>query len=106
MRDPDGTITQAESGTTTIDPASGPVDPDVAWNVGSVTKTFVAVVVLQLAEEGRIDLDAGIEQYLPDLPGADRITPVSCSSTPAGSNEYIDEPAVRADRSAVDARRS
>src|SRR5436190_1635498 len=52
LRDPDGTVTQAESGTATIDPASGPVDPDLAWNVGSVTKTFVAVVVLQLAEEG------------------------------------------------------
>jgi D-alanyl-D-alanine carboxypeptidase len=75
LRDRDGTITEATAGTPTVDPASGPVDPDVAWGVGSVTKTFVAVVVLQLAQEGRIDLDAGIQQYLPTLPGADRITP-------------------------------
>ncbi|MER5319368.1 serine hydrolase domain-containing protein [Streptosporangium roseum] len=35
--------------------------------IGSNTKTFVAVVVLQLADEGRIDLDAPVEKYLPGL---------------------------------------
>ena len=59
LLDRDGTITEVAAGTPTVDPASGPVDPDVAWNIGSATKIFVAVVALQLAEEGRIDLDAG-----------------------------------------------
>ncbi len=101
VRQPDGTITEAVGGTTSVDPASGPVDPDVAWNVGSVTKTFVAVVVLQLAEEGRIDLDAGIEQYLPNLAGADRITPRQLLQHTSGLNEYIDDPVVRADTERV-----
>ncbi|MBF6100216.1 beta-lactamase family protein [Nocardia cyriacigeorgica] len=35
--------------------------------IGSVTKTFVATVVLQLAAEGAVDLDAPIERYLPDV---------------------------------------
>ncbi|GAA4181965.1 serine hydrolase domain-containing protein [Streptosporangium oxazolinicum] len=35
--------------------------------VGSNTKMFVAVVVLQLAGEGKIDLDASVEEYLPGL---------------------------------------
>ena len=43
VRDADGTITEASGGTPTLDPASGPVDPDVPWNIGSATKTFVAI---------------------------------------------------------------
>ena len=33
--------------------------------MGSLAKSFVAVVALQLAEEGKLDLDAAIETYLP-----------------------------------------
>jgi D-alanyl-D-alanine carboxypeptidase len=94
LRESDGTITEVADGTTTVDPASAPVDLDVAWNVGSVTKTFVAVVVLQLADEGRIDLDAGIGQYVPDLAGADRITPRELLQHTSGLGEYNDQPAV------------
>jgi D-alanyl-D-alanine carboxypeptidase len=91
LRDADGTITEVSAGTPTLDPASGPVDPDVPWNIGSATKAFVAVVVLQLAEEGRIDLDAGIDAYLPDLAGAEQITPRMLLNHTSGLNEYLDE---------------
>jgi D-alanyl-D-alanine carboxypeptidase len=69
----------------------------VPWGIGSVTKTFVAVVVLQLAEEGRIDLDAGIGAYVPDLAGADRITPRELLQHTSGLNEYLNDPAVQTD---------
>jgi D-alanyl-D-alanine carboxypeptidase len=42
-----------------------PVDGEV--RVGSNTKTYTAVVVLQLVEEGLVDLDSAIETYLPGL---------------------------------------
>ncbi|MER6503201.1 serine hydrolase domain-containing protein [Streptomyces sp. NPDC001455] len=35
--------------------------------IGSVTKTFTATVVVQLADEGRIGLDDPVERYLPGL---------------------------------------
>ncbi|GGV00029.1 serine hydrolase [Actinomadura cremea] len=35
------------------------------WRIGSVTKTFTATVVLLLAEEGLVELDAPVERYLP-----------------------------------------
>lgn len=35
--------------------------------IGSNTKTFTAVVLLQLVGEGRIDLDAPVEKYLPGV---------------------------------------
>jgi D-alanyl-D-alanine carboxypeptidase len=97
LLDRDGSTTEVTAGTRTIDPASAPVDPDVAWNIGSVTKTFVAVVVLQLAEEGAIDLDAGIDGLLPDLAGADRITPRQLLQHTSGLGEYLDQPAVVSD---------
>jgi D-alanyl-D-alanine carboxypeptidase len=45
--------------------AEVPVDGEV--RVGSNTKTYTAVVVLQLVEEGLVDLDSPIETYLPGL---------------------------------------
>jgi D-alanyl-D-alanine carboxypeptidase len=98
LLDADGAITEATAGTQTTDPASAPVDLDTTWNIGSLTKTMVAVVVLQLAEEGRIDLDAGIAQYAPDVEGSDRITPRQLLQHTSGLNEYNNQPAVLADR--------
>ncbi|GAA1535881.1 serine hydrolase domain-containing protein [Dactylosporangium maewongense] len=44
-----------------------PVPRNGHVRIGSNTKTFTAVVVLQLAGEGRIDLDAAVERYLPGV---------------------------------------
>ncbi len=44
-----------------------PVDPRSRFRIGSITKTFTATVVLQLAGEGWIDLDAPVERYLPGV---------------------------------------
>src|SRR5262245_64485329 len=38
-----------------------------AFRVGSITKTFVATVVLQLAAEGTLGLDDTVERWLPGL---------------------------------------
>jgi len=44
-----------------------PLAPDDALVIGSVTKTFVSAVVLQLVEAGRIRLDDPARSYLPRL---------------------------------------
>ncbi|MGH3244109.1 MAG: serine hydrolase domain-containing protein [Spirillospora sp.] len=44
-----------------------PIPKDAYWRVGSITKPFVATVVLQLVGEGEIDLDAPVDRYLPGL---------------------------------------
>ncbi|MFD7014374.1 serine hydrolase domain-containing protein [Streptomyces sp. NPDC059928] len=50
------------------DLASGtPADPDGRFRAGSVTKVFTAAMVLQLASEGRVDLNRPARTYLPDL---------------------------------------
>ncbi len=94
LRERDGSVTEVKAGTRTTDPASPPVEQDVPWNIGSDTKTFVAVVVLQLAEEGRLDLDGGVDDYFPDLAGARRITVRQLLQHTSGLNDYKEQPTV------------
>jgi D-alanyl-D-alanine carboxypeptidase len=44
-----------------------PVTGDSRWRIGSVTKTYVATVVLQLVAEHRVALDAPVDRYLPGV---------------------------------------
>jgi D-alanyl-D-alanine carboxypeptidase len=97
LRTRDGSTVMATSGTRSVAPESAEVDPSVAWNIGSVTKMFVAVVVLQLAEADALDLDSGIHQYLPELSGSERITPRQLLQHTSGLGEYLDQPAVLTD---------
>ncbi|MGW1512645.1 serine hydrolase domain-containing protein [Streptomyces sp. NPDC002394] len=46
---------------------NAPADPAARFRAGSVTKVFTAATVLQLAAEGRIDLDRTARSYLPEL---------------------------------------
>ena len=47
---------------------------DHQFHIASVSKSFVAVSILQLVEEGKLSLDQTIESYFPDMPHADQIT--------------------------------
>ncbi|EDP69763.1 beta-lactamase [Flavobacteriales bacterium ALC-1] len=47
-----------------------PNAPNTKHRLGSITKQFTGMLILQLAEEGKIDLQAPITKYLPDYPKA------------------------------------
>jgi D-alanyl-D-alanine carboxypeptidase len=47
--------------------AGRPAGPGDAVRIGSISKTFIAVVVLQLAAEHKISLDEPVQRYLPGL---------------------------------------
>lgn len=44
------------------------------FRIGSITKTFTAVLILKAIEQGRLTLDQTIEQFFPDIPYADKIS--------------------------------
>ena len=44
-----------------------PATAETVYRVGSVSKLFTDIAVMQLVEEGKIDLDAPVQQYLPDF---------------------------------------
>lgn len=43
-----------------------PINDETLFQVGSITKTFTAVLILQLAEEGRLNLEDSITKFLPE----------------------------------------
>lgn len=45
-----------------------PITPATKFRIGSITKQFTAMAVMQLVEQGEIDLEASIVEYLPDYP--------------------------------------
>ena len=45
-----------------------PVSDSTVFEIGSISKQFVAAAVMLLVEEGRLGLDESIHQHLPELP--------------------------------------
>ncbi|WP_285500883.1 serine hydrolase domain-containing protein [Actinokineospora sp. NBRC 105648] len=64
------------------------------FRIASVTKTFVATVVLQLVGEGRIRLTDTVERWLPGaVPGGDRITLRQLLNQTSGLFDYTEDQA-------------
>lgn len=42
--------------------------PKHVYRIGSITKTFTAVCVMQLRDAGQVDLDAQLRTYIPEVP--------------------------------------
>ncbi|UIJ33712.1 serine hydrolase [Allobranchiibius sp. GilTou73] len=45
--------------------------PDSVFQIGSITKVWTATLVMQLVEQGEVELDAPVRRYLPDFRVAD-----------------------------------
>jgi CubicO group peptidase (beta-lactamase class C family) len=65
-----------------------PVTPDTRFAIGSVSKQFVAVSILKLAEEGKLSLDDPLARYLPTLPNAPKITVRMLLNQTSGLHNY------------------
>jgi len=91
VRDGDGTSTTVRG----IAAGDRPLRASDRFRVGSVTKTFVAVVVLQLVADGRVGLGDTVERWLPGLvPGGDEITVRQLLSHTSGLYDYVEDPRV------------
>jgi len=51
-----------------------PMQTTDIFRIGSITKTFVATVVLTMVDDGLLSLDDELSEYYPDFPKADEIT--------------------------------
>ncbi|MBD1584634.1 serine hydrolase domain-containing protein [Pseudoalteromonas sp. S16_S37] len=74
-----------------------PLQPDHLFRIASNTKSFVATLTLMLAQEGRINLDEPIEQYLSNeissqLPNMDTITIRHLLKHTSGLYDYLSTP--------------
>lgn len=66
-----------------------PVTPKTLFRIGSISKPLTAAGLMLLVEQGRIDLDADIHQYVPDYPDkGERITTRELAGHLAGIRHY------------------
>ncbi|HET9224589.1 MAG TPA: serine hydrolase, partial [Roseiflexaceae bacterium] len=69
-----------------------PMEPTTNVRIASISKIFTAVVVLQLVEEGTIQLDQPISKWLPDLvPNGDRLTVHNLLQHTTGLYDYLED---------------
>jgi D-alanyl-D-alanine carboxypeptidase len=54
-----------------------PVAPETLFEIGSISKSFVAIATLQLAEEGKLDLYTPVTDYLPWLKIDSQYAPIT-----------------------------
>jgi CubicO group peptidase (beta-lactamase class C family) len=66
----DGQLVAAAAGVTNIT-TGVEMTTDTVMHIGSITKTINTTLLMQLVDEGRVELDAPLLQYLPDFRVAD-----------------------------------
>ena len=49
-----------------------PVTADTLFQTGSISKTFTGTILMQLAEQGKVDLDAPVRKYIKDFKLSDK----------------------------------
>lgn len=85
-------------GVTGIGPASAPADRKTVYRIGSITKQFTALMLLQLVQQGKVRLSDPVEKYLPEIdriqgqiPFAAPITLVQLATHTAGLSREPDD---------------
>jgi D-alanyl-D-alanine carboxypeptidase len=101
LTDTNGTIRTAGYGFANIDRKT-PVAPEHLFQIGSITKSFVAIIMLQLRDEGKVDLHRPVLEYLPWLPVILPYGPITAhhllthsSGLPDASAVFQSDPAAR-----------
>lgn len=89
---PDGRRWAGVSGQSSV-AAGAAVTADTPFVVGSITKTFTAATIMQLADEGRLSIDDPLSRWLPTYPRAADITLRMLLSHTSGVFNYFEHPA-------------
>lgn len=76
----------------TSDTAGTPMTPDLRFRIASVSKTVTAQALLELAGQGRVDLDAPLAQFVPDVPNAATIRVRDLLAMRGGVFDYTGDP--------------
>jgi len=82
---------EGTTGATKQDP-SVLVEPNMLYGFGSITKTFVAAIVLQLVEENKLRLDEPLGKWLEKFPNIDsRLTVRQLLNHGSGLYDYVND---------------
>ena len=70
-----------------------PIEPDMVFRIGSVTKQFTTAAILLLEEEGKLSVEDDLRKHLPDFPTSGRtITIAQLLTHTSGIRSYTDMP--------------
>ena len=91
----DGMVWTGTAGKANIQ-TGGPIAENMLFGIGSITKTFVNVVILQLAEEGRLNLNATAQSILGSavdgIPNAENASIAQLLNHTSGVPSWEDDP--------------
>jgi len=68
-----------------------PANPHMYWRIGSIAIPYLISVLLQLQDEGKLDLDDPLAKYRPNFPEADEVTLRMLASVTSGYPDFIQE---------------
>jgi CubicO group peptidase (beta-lactamase class C family) len=71
-----------------------PATPDMHFRNGAMAFTYIATMLLELVDQGKVSLDDKLSKFLPDLPRADRITLRNLANMTSGYADYVYQPQV------------
>ncbi len=84
-------IYQSYNGMASIDDQL-PIDADTKFRVGSITKTVAAVLVMQLVEQDKLQLDTPLSDFYPEVKNAELITIEQLLRHRSGIFSFTDDP--------------
>src|SRR3984957_3322203 len=101
LTDTSRTIRTAGYGFANVD-LKTPVAPEQLFQIGSITKSFLAIIMMQLLDEGKVDIHRPVIEYLPWLPLVMPYGPITAhhllthsSGLPDTSGIFQSDPAAR-----------
>jgi D-alanyl-D-alanine carboxypeptidase len=78
------------------------LEPTYRFRIGSITKTFISLLMLQQVQDGKLTLDDTIDKFLPGLvKGGDKITVRLLLNHSSGLPDYLNEPTSTFDKQAT-----
>ncbi len=69
-----------------------PANENTRYRIGSISKTYTAVMIMQLAASQKLSLDDKLSRFFSDIPNADKITIRQMLSHQSGLYNYTDDP--------------
>lgn len=86
------TVYEKSTGFTDISGANGKrATPATRYRIGSITKTFTAVMIMQLVEEKKLELTTPLDAFFPTIPNASQITMQLLLSHRSGIHNYTND---------------
>lgn len=75
-----------------------PIESSTRFRIGSVSKMFTAIMVLQLVEEGKIQLSTKLDKFFPEITNASKITIAHVLSHRSGIHDIFNDSSFRETR--------